>query len=81
MPYHGGMTNPDHIPYDESDLYDTNDAIIELMNEGYSRDEATRMVGDYDPEEYEGSEVDLDRDVPDMDDFDADEFVDEEDFD
>ena len=81
MPYHGCMNNPDYIPYDESDLYDTNDAIVELMNEGYSRDEALRMMGEYDADEYEGSEVDLDRDVPDMDDFDTDDFVDEEDFD
>lgn len=74
------MNNPDHIPYDDSDLFDTNEAIIDLMSEGYSRDEATRMVGEYDPEEYEGTEVDLDRDVPEMEDFDASDFVDGDDF-
>jgi hypothetical protein len=74
------MNNPDHIPYDDSDLFDTNDAIIDLMSEGYSRDEATRMVGEYDPEDYEGTEVDLDRDVPEMSDFDASDFVDGDDF-
>lgn len=74
------MNNPDHIPYDDSDLFDTNEAIIDLMSEGYSRDEATRMVGEYDPEDYEGTEVDLDRDVPEMEDFDASDFVDGDDF-
>jgi hypothetical protein len=74
------MNNPDHIPYDDSDLFDTNEAIIDLMSEGYSRDEATRMVGEYDPEDYEGTEVDLDRDVPEMSDFDASDFVDGDDF-
>lgn len=79
------MKNPDHIPYDDSDLFDTNEAIVDLMSEGYSRDEATRMVGEYDPEDYEGTEVDLDRDVPEMEDFDASDFdasdfVDGEDF-
>jgi hypothetical protein len=38
------------------------------------------MVGEYDPEDYEGTEVDLDRDVPEMEDFDASDFVDGDDF-
>jgi hypothetical protein len=50
------------------------------MSEGYSEDEARRMAGDYDADDYSGSEVDLDRDVPEMDDFDSEDFVDEEDF-
>jgi hypothetical protein len=51
------------------------------MSEGYSEDEARRMAGDYDPDDYDGGETDLDRDVPEMEDFDAEDFVDEEDFD
>lgn len=70
------MNNPDHIPYDDSDLFDTNDAIIDLMSEGYSREEATRMVGEYDPDEY----YEHDDDIPEMEDFDASDFVDGADF-
>jgi hypothetical protein len=72
------MTNDtDHIPYDESDLFDTDEAIAELMQEGYSETEARRMVGEYDPDDYR----EHDDDIPEMDDFDASDFVDEEDFD
>lgn len=66
----------DEIMYDDS-LDDMNDAeaIELLMNEGYSEEEAKRMVGlyDYDDDDTCYGDDDLDRDVPD--------FVDEEDFD
>jgi hypothetical protein len=41
-------------PYDDTtDEMTREEAIRELMDEGYSRDEATRMIGDYNPDEYE----------------------------
>ena len=75
-------SNPDNsfnnrIPYDDADLYDTEEMVAELMAEGYSEEEALRMIGDYDPDEYR----EHDDDIPEMDDFDASDFVDEEDFD
>ena len=71
---------PDNdIEYYDDELSDLSreDAIAELMNEGYSEEEAIRMIGDYDPEEY----YEHDDDIPEMEDFDAEDFVDEEDFD
>jgi len=65
------------IPYDEADLFDADEMVAELMAEGYSEEEALRMIGDYDPDEYR----EHDDDIPEMDDFDASDFVDEEDFD
>lgn len=74
------MAYPDNdIEYYDDELSDLSreDAIAELMNEGYSEEEATRMIGDYDPEEYH----EHDDDIPEMEDFDSEDFVDEEDFD
>jgi uncharacterized protein YoaH (UPF0181 family) len=65
------------IPYDEADLFDADEMVDELMAEGYSEEEALRMIGDYDPDEYR----EHDDDIPEMDDFDSRDFVDEEDFD
>ena len=75
------MTN-DYDPNDDDNLlYDdtldemTDDEAIELLvAEGYSQEEAERMVGLYDPDDDDTcyGDDDLDRDVPD--------FVDEEDF-
>lgn len=82
MPYNARMTNPydpnmeddtndsDLMPYD--DTFNDEDFVEELMSEGYTREEALRMAGDYDADEYGYGDDDLDRDVPD--------FVDEEDF-
>ena len=70
------MNNPNAYD-DTTDDMTREEAIAELMEEGYSRDEATRMIGDYDPEEYEPN---YKSDVPD-DWFDAiADFVDPEDF-
>jgi len=71
--------NPEYeneIPYDSmiDDLTDE-EAIAELMEEGYSEEEARRMLGDYDSDE---TYYDHDDDIPDMDDFR--DFVDDEDF-
>ena len=74
------MTN-DHDNDDDNLLYDdtldemTDDEAIELLvAEGYSQQEAERMVGLYDADDDDTcyGDDDLDRDVPD--------FVDEEDF-
>lgn len=82
MPYNARMTNPydpnmeddtndsDLMPYD--DTFNDEDFVAELMADGYSREEALRMAGEYDADEYGYGEDHLDRDVPD--------FVDEEDF-
>lgn len=82
MPYNARMTNPydpnmeddtndsDLMPYD--DTFNDEDFVAELMSEGYTREEAIRMAGEYDADEYAYGEDHLDRDVPD--------FVDEEDF-
>lgn len=71
--------NPEYeneIPYDSmiDDLTDE-EAIAELMEEGYSEEEARRMLGDYESDE---TYYDHDDDIPDMDDFR--DFVDDEDF-
>lgn len=74
-------SNPDNsynrIPYDEADLFDTEEMVAELVGDGYTEEEARRMVGDYDPDDYR----EHDDDIPEMEDFDAEDFVDEEDFD
>lgn len=84
MGYNARMTNPydpdytddtndsDLMPYD--DTFNEEDFVAELMQEGYSEEEARRMAGDYeyDDDTCYGAD-DLDRDVPD--------FIDEEDFD
>lgn len=71
--------NPEYeneIPYDSmiDDLTDE-EAVAELMEEGYSEEEARRMLGDYDSDE---TYYDHDDDIPDMDDFR--DLVDDEDF-
>ena len=71
--------NPEYeteIPYDSmiDDLTDE-EAIMELMEEGYSEEEARRMLGDYDSDE---TYYEHDDDIPDMDDFR--DLVDDEDF-
>lgn len=58
--------------YDDSPFVDDEDLVMELIAEGYSEEEARRMVGDYDPEDYFYGDDGLDRDVPD--------FVDDGDF-
>lgn len=68
--------NDARLMYDSS--WDEENYIKELMAEGYSEDEARRMAGDYDPEEFyplDGEDWASD-DLPD-----AEDFVDEEDFD
>lgn len=76
MPYNACMTNPydpdytedtndsDLMPYD--DTFNEEDFVEELMSEGYTREEALRMAGDYDADEYGYGDDDLDRDVPDF---------------
>lgn len=71
--------NPEYeneIPYDSmiDDLTDE-EAVAELMEEGYSEEEARRMLGEYDSDE---TYYDHDDDIPDMDDFR--DLVDDEDF-
>ena len=65
--------------YDDYDRYDNSvddltdeEAIEELMSEGYTEEEARRMMGEYDADDY----TEQDDDIPEMDDF-----IDEEDFD
>lgn len=43
------------------------DGLKELLDEGYTREEALRMLGEYDPSEFRGAG--WDRDIPDEDDF------------
>jgi hypothetical protein len=77
MRYNAGMTNP----YDPNTEDDTNDSdllmpyddtfneeefVAELMEEGYSEEEARRMAGDYDADEFYGFDDNGDRDVPDF---------------
>ena len=77
MCYNAPMSNPnpnyesetneydaDLMPYD--DTFDAEDFVEELMAEGYSEEEARRMAGDYDADEYYGLDDDNDRDVPDF---------------
>jgi hypothetical protein len=68
----------DHTPYDDATEEITREeAIRELMDEGYSRDEATRMIGDYEADEYEPKYL---SDFPDAWSDDIADFVDPEDF-
>jgi hypothetical protein len=75
--YNAGMNNPYDIDsdYDNDDhAYDSclddvteAEAIAELVEDGYSEEEAKRMVGLYDSDDdYCYGEDDLDRDVPDF---------------
>jgi hypothetical protein len=87
MWYNAHMTNSNYsrepnnlndarLMYDSA--WDEENYIKELMSEGYSEDEARRMAGDYDPDEFS----DIDGDDWETDDIpDANDFVDEEDFD
>jgi hypothetical protein len=79
------MTN-DNINYDNDlDLaYDSSvddltdeEAIEELVAEGYSEAEARRMLGEYDADD---EFREHDDDIPEMGDFDARDLVDDEDF-
>lgn len=56
----------DLLPYD--DAFDDEDLVAELLAEGYSEEEARRMVGEYDysDDEYGYGDDDLDRDIPDF---------------
>lgn len=66
------------LPYDDATEDITREeAIRELMDEGYSRDEATRMIGDYEADEYEPKYL---SDFPDEWSDDVADFVDPEDF-
>jgi hypothetical protein len=66
------------LPYDDATEEITREeAIRELMDEGYSRDEATRMIGDYEADEYEPKYL---SDFPDEWSDDVADFVDPEDF-
>lgn len=68
--YESDTNDADLLPYD--DTFDAEDFVEELMAEGYSEEEARRMAGDYDADEYYGFDDDNDRDIPD--------FVDDGDF-
>jgi hypothetical protein len=66
------------LPYDDvTEDITREEAIRELMDEGYSRDEATRMIGDYEADEYEPKYL---SDFPDEWSDDVADFVDPEDF-
>jgi len=66
------------LPYDDTtDEMTREEAIAELMAEGYSRDEAIRMIGDYEADEYEPTYL---SDFPDQWSDDVADFVDPEDF-
>jgi hypothetical protein len=75
----------DNHTYDNTDeQYDSTieemtdeEAIEELMDEGYTEAEARRMIGEYDVDDY----TNHDDDIPDMGDIDPRDFIDEEDFD
>jgi hypothetical protein len=75
----------DNNTYDNTDeQYDSTieemtdeEAIEELMDEGYTEAEARRMIGEYDADDY----TNHDDDIPDMGDIDPRDFIDEEDFD
>jgi hypothetical protein len=62
--YEDDTNDSDLMPYD--DAFDDEDLVAELLAEGYSEDEARRMVGDYNPDEFYGFEDDSDRDIPDF---------------
>jgi hypothetical protein len=68
--YEDDTNDSDLMPYD--DAFDDEDLVAELLAEGYSEEEARRMVGDYNADEFYGFEDDSDRDIPD--------FVDDGDF-
>jgi hypothetical protein len=71
-------TRMENIPYDDTTEDMTREeAIRELMDEGYSRDEATRMIGDYEADEYQPKYL---SDFPDEWSEDIALFVDPEDF-
>ena len=55
--------NDDNDTYDDSDLIDTDDAVAELMDEGFSEDEARAMIAMSQDEEWLA-----DDDIPDEDD-------------
>ncbi len=62
--YEDDTNDSDLMPYD--DAFDDEDLVAELLAEGYSEDEARRMVGDYNADEFYGFEDDSDRDIPDF---------------
>lgn len=62
----------DNDTYDDSDLIDTDDAVAELMDEGFSEDEARAMIAMSQDEEWLA-----DDDIPDEDDLPS--WADEED--
>lgn len=47
------MDNDTQYTYDDEVEMTREEAIKELMIEGYSRDEATRMIGDYEADEWD----------------------------
>jgi len=55
--------NDDTDTYDDTDLIDTDDAVAELMDEGFSEDEARAMISMSQDEEWL-----VDDDIPDEDD-------------
>ena len=70
MCYNAYMNEPtndnEDFAYDSClDELTEQEAIAELMEEGYSEEEAKRMIGDYDADEY-CYDDDTDRDVPDF---------------
>jgi hypothetical protein len=82
------MPKPNKDRYDDSMFSEEvdEDLVRELVAEGYSYEEALRMVGDYDADEFdpvandEADVSDLFDDPNDPDNYDADDFVDPEDF-
>jgi hypothetical protein len=62
--YEDDTNDSDLMPYD--DAFDDEDLVAELLAEGYSEEEARRMVGDYNADEFYGFEDDSDRDIPDF---------------
>ena len=81
LPYNSDPNEYDNDILSYAEGFTEEDYVAELIEEGYTEEEAQRMAGDYDPDEYYGFDNDNDRDVPEMDDFDSEDFVDEEDFD
>lgn len=64
--------NDENDTYDDTDLIDTDDAVAELMDEGFSEDEARAMISMSQDEEWLA-----DDDIPDEDDLPS--WADEED--
>ena len=62
--YEDDTNDSDLMPYDDAN--DDEDLVAELLAEGYSEEEARRMVGDYNADEFNGFEDDSDRDIPDF---------------